>query len=101
MYRKSREDIAEWLPEMIEKEVPVRLDPAMMGLHDLVKQDLSDAIDKALAEGVRGSFDVLAHYGRTPERSGHLTDGGGDVPTAGNAHAQQPPGAAQHLGKGL
>ena len=64
MYRKSREDIAEWLPEMIETEMPVVLDKHTMALHDLVKQDLSDAIDKAIAEGVRGSFDVLAHYGR-------------------------------------
>ena len=65
MYRKSREDIAEWLPEMIETEMPVVLDRKTMVLHDLVRQDLSDAIDKAIAEGVRGSFDVLAHYGRT------------------------------------
>ena len=64
MYRKSREDIAEWLPEMIEQEMPVVLDRKTMALHDLVRQDLSDAIDKAIAEGVRGSFDVLAHYGR-------------------------------------
>ena len=66
MYRKSREDIAEWLPEMIELEMPVVLDPATMALHDLVRHDLSVAIDKALAEGVRGGFDILTHYGRAP-----------------------------------
>ena len=35
-----------------------------MALHELVRQDLSDAIDKALAAGAQGGFDVLAHYGR-------------------------------------
>ena len=38
MYRKSREDIAEWLPEMIEIEMPVQLDPENMALHELVRQ---------------------------------------------------------------
>ena len=31
MYRKSREDIAEWLPEMIEIEMPVQLDAGEHG----------------------------------------------------------------------
>ena len=65
MYRKSREDIAEWLPEMVEKEMPVVLDPITMKLHDRVRDDLSLAIDQALSGGAKGSFDVLAHYGRT------------------------------------
>ena len=65
MFRKSREDIKEWLPELIEIEMPVVLDAPAMRLHDLIRRDLSDAIDKALAAGVRaGSFDVGAHYGR-------------------------------------
>ena len=37
MYRKSREDIAEWLPELIEIPMPVALDPATMDLHDLIR----------------------------------------------------------------
>ena len=48
MYRKSREDIAEWLPDKIEIEMPVVLDRTTMRLHDLIRHDLSDAIDKAL-----------------------------------------------------
>jgi len=65
MFRRSREDIAEWLPERIEIEVPVVLEPAVMKLHDHVRRDLSDAIDIALGLGASGgSFDVLAHYGR-------------------------------------
>ena len=51
MYRKSREDIKEWLPERIEIEVPIVLEPAVMKLHDHVRDDLSEAIDAAL--GVR------------------------------------------------
>ena len=65
MYRKSRDDIKEWLPDLIEIEMPVVLDRTAMRLHDLIRNDLSDAIDKALAGGVAGgSFDVAAHYGR-------------------------------------
>jgi SNF2 family DNA or RNA helicase len=65
MYRKSREDISEWLPDLVEMEMPVKLDAACMSLHDRIKDDLSAAIDAALSAGVRGGFDVLAHYGRT------------------------------------
>ena len=64
MYRKSREDIKEWLPDMIELEMPVELDPAAMALHEYVKKDLSLAIEEALAAGSGGSFDIAAHYGR-------------------------------------
>jgi SNF2 family DNA or RNA helicase len=72
MYRKSREDIAEWLPEMIETEVPVHLDRLSWRLHELVRADLKQAIDDALAAGVSGrGFDLLAHYGHTDERSSH------------------------------
>ena len=71
MFRRSREDIAEWLPERIEIEVPIVLEPAVMKLHDHVRQDLSDAIDIALGMGaVSGSFDVLAHYGRVDSQGG-------------------------------
>lgn len=67
MYRKSREDISEWLPDMIELPMPVDLEPEHMELHDLVRDELSGAIDKALAAGAKGgSFDIQSHYGRTP-----------------------------------
>ena len=70
MFRRSREDIAEWLPERIETEMPIELEPALMKLHDLVRADLSEAIDSAIAGGARGSFDVLAHYGRVENNMG-------------------------------
>jgi SNF2 family DNA or RNA helicase len=64
MFRRSREDIKEWLPDMIEIEVPVILEPAVMKLHDYVRDDLSMAIDAAIGMGMgSGSFDVMKHYG--------------------------------------
>ena len=64
LFRRSREDIAEYLPERIEIEVPIVLEPAVMKLHDHVRDDLSMAIDAALGFGLGGSrFDVLTHYG--------------------------------------
>lgn len=69
MYRKSREDIKEWLPEMIETEVPVRLDKKSWDLHEMVRADLKEAIDNALSNGASGSgFDVTAHYGHGEDR---------------------------------
>ena len=97
MYRKSREDIAEWLPEMIEIEMPVQLDPENMALHDLVRHDLSNAIDQALAAGAKGRFDVLAHYGRVASEQQRSADGRGDVQAAGDADVEQPSGAAPDL----
>lgn len=63
MFRKSREDIKEWLPEIVQLEVPVSLDSATMAVHDYIKRDLLDALDRAAASG-RGGFDLAAHYGR-------------------------------------
>jgi SNF2 family DNA or RNA helicase len=80
MYRKSREDIAEWLPERIEIPMPVALDDATMDLHEFVRKDLAIAIDAALALGVTGGkFDALAHYGRT--ESGERMQAMGQVMT--------------------
>ena len=72
MFRRSREDIAEWLPEMIETEMPVVLSKAHMELHDYVRADLSAAIDEALAAGARGRFDVLSHYGRSEGQGNNI-----------------------------
>ena len=62
MYRKTREDIAEWLPEKIDTEMPVILDRTTMSLHNFVRDDLSVAIDKAMAAGYGSGFDVDAYY---------------------------------------
>jgi SNF2 family DNA or RNA helicase len=75
MFRRSREDLKDFLPERIEIEVPIVLDPAVMKLHDHIRADLSDAIDGALSMGgMGGSFDILSHYGAAPkdERMGAM-----------------------------
>ena len=63
MFRKSRDDIKEWLPEIVSMEVPVPLDSATMYLHDYIKADLLNALDRAAASG-QGGFDLAAHYGK-------------------------------------
>jgi len=67
MFRRSREDIAEWLPERVEMEIPVKLGQRAMALHDLVRDDLLVALDQAIEVGVGGGFDLLVHYGRAPK----------------------------------
>lgn len=59
MFRKSREDIKEWLPEVNSMEVPIPMDNATMKLHDLIKADLLEALDRMIVSG----FDLAAHYG--------------------------------------
>lgn len=63
MFRKSREDIKEWLPEVVTLEIPIPMDTATMALHDYIKRDLLDALDRASASG-GGGFDLAAHYGQ-------------------------------------
>jgi SNF2 family DNA or RNA helicase len=72
MFRRSREDISEYLPERIEMEVPIVLDPAVMKLHDHIRADLSDAIDNAMSMGfgAGSSFDIMKHYGQGPADEG-------------------------------
>lgn len=65
MYRKSREDIKEWLPDLIETEVPVQPDAFTWRLHEIIRDDLRAAIEDALAGGITASpFNVEAHYGK-------------------------------------
>jgi SNF2 family DNA or RNA helicase len=61
LFRRSREDIKEWLPERIPIEIPIVLEPAVMKLHDHIKADLSDAIDNAISYGtsIRAFIDPL------------------------------------------
>lgn len=63
MFRKSRADIAEWLPVVNSIEVPVPMSSPIMRLHDHIKADLLDALNKAVAQG-SGGFDLAAHYGK-------------------------------------
>jgi SNF2 family DNA or RNA helicase len=69
MFRRSRKDIAEWLPDKIEHEMPVKLDPFCMRLHDHVKNDLLEALDRAIEAGIMGGFNVISHYGKSANNS--------------------------------
>lgn len=62
MFRRSREDIAEYLPQRIETDVPVHLTGERARIYDFIREDLCDTIDQAMAGGVSG-FDVESHYG--------------------------------------
>jgi SNF2 family DNA or RNA helicase len=64
MYRKSRDDIKEWLPDLIELDVPVPLDQRAWDLHEQIRKDLSLAIEAAVSAGQGGGFNLAAHYGR-------------------------------------
>lgn len=63
MFRRSRDDIAEFLPKLLTMDTSVQLDPWSHLLYSEIKFDLLDLIDMALAAGM-GSFDLMANYGR-------------------------------------
>lgn len=63
MFRRSREDIAEFLPRLVNIETPVPMDPRTAEVYDYIRTDLLDVIDLAAAAGA-GGFDLLSHYGR-------------------------------------
>lgn len=63
MFRKSREDIAEYLPERQETEVPVPLTGTARSLYEYMAVDLIDVIDRASESGTFGKFNLAAHYG--------------------------------------
>ena len=70
MYRKSREDIAEFLPDKVESEVPVHLDAKSQKVYDHVRDDLLRLLDEMVDSGSMGHFDLLAHYGKSDNESG-------------------------------
>jgi SNF2 family DNA or RNA helicase len=63
MFRRSRSDIAEFLPKVLTVETPTPLDDWSKKLYEEIKLDLIDLIDMAMAAGM-GGFDLLANYGR-------------------------------------
>ena len=74
MFRKSREDIKEWLPEMVTMDIPVQLGPGTMVLHDRIKRDLLAALEEAVSSN--SGFNLIAHYGKGPAGASHVK---GDV----------------------
>ena len=61
MVRRSREDIAQYLPTKNEVELPVRAYPLTQKLVDHVVRDLLGVLEEV---GGAGEFDVAAHYGQ-------------------------------------
>lgn len=63
MFRKSRADIAEYLPERQETEVPIPLTGKARELYDYMVADLLGVIDQAVESGAFGTFNLASHYG--------------------------------------
>lgn len=61
MVRKTREDIADQLPQVIYHFVPVPFDSAGASSYRVIANDLLDSISKAISQQGR-SFDLWAHY---------------------------------------
>jgi SNF2 family DNA or RNA helicase len=63
MFRRSRADIAEFLPERQETDVPVELEEKTQRLYQVILADLLGVINQASADGNFKGFDLMAHYG--------------------------------------
>jgi len=74
MFRRSRADIAEFLPKVLTMETPILLDKWSMELYDEIKLDLIDLIDMAMAAGM-GGFDLMANYGRGDDEAANQFKG--------------------------
>lgn len=73
MVRKTREDIADQLPEVITQVIPVEFDKAGAALYTVIATDLLDEIQKAISQHGR-SFDLWSHYhgGQGNEAQGQI-----------------------------
>jgi len=61
MVRKTREDIQDQLPQVINHFIPVPFDSAGAAVYRKLSNDLLDSIQKAITQHGRG-FDLWAHY---------------------------------------
>jgi SNF2 family DNA or RNA helicase len=61
MVRKTREDIADQLPEVITQVIPVQFDKPGASVYKLIAQDLLNEIQKAISQNGR-TFDLWTHY---------------------------------------
>lgn len=64
MVRKTREDIADQLPQVIQQVIPVPFDSAGATAYDKISKDLVAEINKAITTHGRG-FDLWSHYNGT------------------------------------
>lgn len=61
MVRKTREDIADQLPNIIHQVIPVPFDTKGAGVYRRIQTDLLDTLSKALRKG-GGEFSLWDHY---------------------------------------
>jgi SNF2 family DNA or RNA helicase len=66
MIRRSREDIAQYLPVKNEIELPVKAYPKAQSLLDLITDDLLGLLEEVEPTS---EWDVAAHYGRSEDTS--------------------------------
>ena len=64
MVRKTREDIADQLPQVIYQVIPVPFDSAGANAYEKISRDLVAEINKAITQHGRG-FDLWRHYNGT------------------------------------
>lgn len=74
MYRKSRADIAEFMPDRVETDMPVQLDPASRAVYDYIAEDLIGLLGEAAKKGLSG-FDLAAHYGKKDDPEHNVLKG--------------------------
>jgi SNF2 family DNA or RNA helicase len=72
MIRKSRSDpeVAKYLPEVVEKDIPVALDASTRRSYRRVEKDLLKALEAMKSTG--GSFNLAEYYAGAPALSGTL-----------------------------
>lgn len=73
MVRKTRDDIKDQLPEVINQVIPVQFDKTGASVYKMIARDLLDEINKAITQHGRG-FDLWAHYngGQGNEAQGQI-----------------------------
>lgn len=74
MFRRSREDIAEFLPQVLTVDLPAPLDEASWALYDYIRENLLEVIAVAVSLGM-GGFDLMSHYGRGDSHDGNMLKG--------------------------
>jgi SNF2 family DNA or RNA helicase len=70
MFRRSRKDVEAYLPRINSLEVPIQLPQQVMDLYRFIANDTLAVIEKIIANGGMGGWNVLSAYGRAEEQGG-------------------------------
>jgi SNF2 family DNA or RNA helicase len=68
MFRRSRKDVEAYLPRINSLEVPVQLPQQVMDLYRFIAGDTLAVIDKLIASGGMGGWNILSAYGRADDQ---------------------------------